>query len=89
MWSVADVLFGGLLPVPSKTGADQPKLPGVRCRVYAGWFPRTGVGVLFPAMPDEQLGWAARSLRGLVVTEPPWMVDLPRIGPGLGFVVAR
>jgi hypothetical protein len=67
VWSAADLLLGELLPVPSKTGADQPKLPGVRCRVYACRCAWTGVGVLFPALPDEQLGSSALRRRGPVV----------------------
>jgi hypothetical protein len=49
----AHLLLGELLPVPSKTRADRPELPRVRRRVHAGWCSRTGVGVLFPAVPDE------------------------------------
>jgi hypothetical protein len=63
VWSAADLLLGELLPVPAETGSDQQKLPGVRCRVYACRCARPGVGVLFPAPPDEQLGSAALSRR--------------------------
>jgi hypothetical protein len=66
VWRAAHLLLGELLHVPSKTGADQSKLPGVRCRVHPDGFSWTGVGVLFRPVPDEQLGWAARSPRGLV-----------------------
>jgi hypothetical protein len=57
------LLFGELLPIPSKAGADQPELPEVRCRVYAGWFSGAGVGVLFSAVPDESVAAFRKSLR--------------------------
>ena len=73
MRAATHLLFGELLPVPSKAGADRPELPGVRCHVYADRFSGAGVGVLFSAVPDESVAAFRKSLSR----------DLPRgEGPG-------